>query len=150
VGLLGKPAFLYISNLHSFTSQTCIPLHLKPAFLYISNLHSFTSQTCIPLHLKPAFLYISNLHSFTSQTCIPLHLKPAFLYISNQRFPSFFACGPVLALKNNHRSYILAHVNIECLDDRYPKLKIYISEMILDSYKYIPVAYATMHTMVLP
>jgi hypothetical protein len=76
--------------------------------------------------------------------------KPALLYISNQCFPTFFACGPVLALKNNYRSYILAHVNIECLNDRYPKLKIYISDVILDSRKLIPVAYATMHTMVLP
>jgi hypothetical protein len=73
--------------------------------------------------------------------------KPAFLYISNQCFPNLFARGPVLALKNNH---ILAHVNIECLDDRYPKLKIYISEMNLGSNEYIPVAYATMHSMVLP
>jgi hypothetical protein len=30
------------------------------------------------------------------------------------------------------------------MDDRYPKLKIYISELILDSYKYMPVAYVTM------
>jgi hypothetical protein len=28
---------------------------------------------------------------------------------------------------------------IQCLHDRYPKLKIYISELILDSHEYIPV-----------
>jgi hypothetical protein len=44
----------------------------------------------------------------------------------------------------------LAHVNIECSDDRYPKLKIYVSELILDGYESIPVAYITMHCMILP
>jgi hypothetical protein len=41
--------------------------------------------------------------------------------------------------------HILAHVDMEFLDERYPKLKIYISEMILDSYEHIPVAYVKMH-----
>jgi len=36
--------------------------------------------------------------------------------------------------------HILAHINREYADDRYPKLKIYISELIADSYQYIPVA----------
>jgi hypothetical protein len=36
--------------------------------------------------------------------------------------------------------HILAYVKIECPDDRYPKLKICISELILDSYEYILVA----------
>jgi hypothetical protein len=35
--------------------------------------------------------------------------------------------------------YILAHANTGCPDDRYPKLKIYISDLISDSYQYIPV-----------
>jgi hypothetical protein len=30
-------------------------------------------------------------------------------------------------------SQTFVHVNIQCLDDRYPKLTIYISEFILDS-----------------
>jgi len=37
------------------------------------------------------------------------------------------------------------HVNVECPDDRYPKFKIYISELMLVRYKYVPVAYITMH-----
>jgi len=41
--------------------------------------------------------------------------------------------------------HILAHANMEFQDDRYPKLKIYISEMILDSYEHIPVAFVKMH-----
>jgi hypothetical protein len=34
--------------------------------------------------------------------------------------------------------HILAHVHMEFAEERYPKLKIYISELISDSYKYIP------------
>jgi hypothetical protein len=43
---------------------------------------------------------------------------------------------------------ILAAVNLECPDDRCPKLKIYIKEVISDSYEYIPVAYVTMHCVI--
>jgi hypothetical protein len=32
--------------------------------------------------------------------------------------------------------HIFVHVNTECPDDRYPKLGINISELILDSYEY--------------
>jgi hypothetical protein len=39
----------------------------------------------------------------------------------------------------------LAHVYIECPDDSCSKLKIHVSELILDSYEYIPVAYVTIH-----
>jgi hypothetical protein len=46
--------------------------------------------------------------------------------------------------------HVVTHVNIECPDARYPKLNIYISELILDSYEYMPVAYVTMHCMILP
>ena len=44
-------------------------------------------------------------------------------------------------------SHILAHVNIEWQNDRDPKLKT-ISELTLDSYEYIPVAYTTMRCMI--
>jgi hypothetical protein len=44
--------------------------------------------------------------------------------------------------------HIHAHVNIEHPNDRYPKLKMYISEIILDIYEYIPVAYVRMHCMI--
>jgi len=42
---------------------------------------------------------------------------------------------------------ILAHVNVECLDDMCPKLIFYITELILGSYKYVPTAYVTIHCM---
>jgi hypothetical protein len=44
--------------------------------------------------------------------------------------------------------HILADVNIEYPHDRYPKLKMYIQELILDSYEYIKVTYVTMHCMI--
>jgi hypothetical protein len=50
--------------------------------------------------------------------------------------------------KKTTNPHILAHANEECLDDGYPKLKIYISKLVLDSYKYIAVAYVTMICMV--
>lgn len=37
-----------------------------------------------------------------------------------------------------------AHVNTEFADDKYSNLKIYISKLTLDSYKYITVAYITL------
>jgi hypothetical protein len=39
----------------------------------------------------------------------------------------------------------IAHVNVECPGDRYPKSKVYISELMLDSYEYIPAANVRMH-----
>jgi hypothetical protein len=41
--------------------------------------------------------------------------------------------------------HIFAYVNIQWLDGKPPKLKIYISELILDTYKYIPASHQTMH-----
>jgi hypothetical protein len=34
--------------------------------------------------------------------------------------------------------YIVSHVNVGCKNDRYPDFKICISEVISDSYGYIP------------
>jgi hypothetical protein len=60
---------------------------------------------------------------------------------------SFLLADPFRLRKIATNPHILAHVNIACLDDWYPQLKIYISELILDSYEHIPVAYVTMHCM---
>jgi hypothetical protein len=65
--------------------------------------------------------------------------------IPGQGFPNFLLADPSWIQKITADPHILAHVNMEFLDDRYPKLKIYISEMILDSYEHIPVAYVKMH-----
>ena len=47
--------------------------------------------------------------------------------VLGQFFPKSFACGPLLASKNNHESSVLANVHLDCPDDRYQKLKLYIS-----------------------
>jgi len=39
---------------------------------------------------------------------------------------------------------LLPHINIECQGDRYPELEIHVSELILVSYEYVPIAYFTM------
>ena len=43
--------------------------------------------------------------------------------------------------KTTTNRHILAHVNIYFTDDRSTKLDIYISELILDSYEHMPLAY---------
>jgi hypothetical protein len=44
--------------------------------------------------------------------------------------------------------HILADAHIKFPHDRYPKLKIYIKELILDSDEYIEITYVTMHCMI--
>jgi hypothetical protein len=51
--------------------------------------------------------------------------------------PKILLTDPFWLRKITTDSHILAQVNIECPDDRYPKLKIYISELILNNYEYI-------------
>jgi hypothetical protein len=46
--------------------------------------------------------------------------------------------------------YILPHGSIVFPDGLYAKLKMFISELILDKYECIPVAYITMHCMIRP
>jgi hypothetical protein len=67
-----------------------------------------------------------------------------------QGFPNSFAREALLASKITTDPRILAHINTEGACDRYPKLKSYISELILDSYEHTPVAYVTMHCMIGP
>jgi hypothetical protein len=44
--------------------------------------------------------------------------------------------------------HILADLNTERPNGRYPKLNIHISELILDNYKYIPVAHVKMYCVI--
>jgi len=44
--------------------------------------------------------------------------------------------------------HILDEVNTGCMDVSYPKLKINVSELILDNYKYTPVAHVTRHGII--
>jgi len=45
-------------------------------------------------------------------------------------------------------SHILAHVHVVWADDRFPKLKIAISEQILNRHLYVSVTYLTLHRMI--
>jgi hypothetical protein len=63
-------------------------------------------------------------------------------------FQNDFACGLIWLRKITTDPDFLAHVEIGCSDDTYSKLKNYISELILDSYECMPVAYVTMHYMI--
>lgn len=78
-----------------------------------------------------------------------LHVKQYLVIcITNglpQCFHKIFAHGLLLATKKNH-----AHINRDYADDRYQKLKNYISELIADSYQYIPVANLETICMVWP
>jgi hypothetical protein len=53
-----------------------------------------------------------------------MHLK-----YSIPDFPSVFARRPFWFRKITTDPHIPAHVNIDCLDGRYPKIIIYVSEM---------------------
>jgi hypothetical protein len=75
-------------------------------------------------------------------------VAPSDLIVRSSVSQTFLLKGPFWLRKITTNHHILAHVNIDCPDDRYPKLNICISEMILDSYAYIPVAYVTMHCMI--
>ena len=55
---------------------------------------------------------------------------------------------PLVASRITTDPQILAYVNTECPDYGYPKLKLYISKLILDSYEYIPSEHVTMHCIV--
>jgi hypothetical protein len=46
--------------------------------------------------------------------------------------------------------HILANVNTECPDAKYPELNFSISELNLTSHEYKPAAYVTMHCMIWP
>ena len=64
-------------------------------------------------------------------------------------FPKFFLPpDPFRFRKIATDSHILADVNIECPDERYPKLNIYFSELILGSHEYTTVAYVTIHCII--
>jgi hypothetical protein len=61
---------------------------------------------------------------------------------------TYLLADPFRLRKITTDPHILAHVNKECTGDRYPKLKICISELISDSDEYISIAYVTMHCMI--
>jgi len=65
----------------------------------------------------------------------------------NPVIPKRFCSRMLFAFTKTADPHILAHVNIKWPDCSYPKLKMYISELILDTYEYVPVAYVTVHSI---
>ena len=59
----------------------------------------------------------------------------------------FLIADPFWFRKITADPHIISHVNVECPDDRYTKLKICISVLILESYECMPVAYVEMRCM---
>jgi len=86
---------------------------------------------------EPVILLLLN--HITNDMCAPVQCSPDFLLVK-----------PFWLQKITKDPHILADINIECLDDKLPKFKIYISEQILDRYQYIPLAYITIHCIILP
>jgi hypothetical protein len=76
------------------------------------------------------------------------------LYISVSQ--CFLLTGPFRLRTITTDPHILRHKNIVCPDDRYPKFKIHIPELIFRELrtvpaaveKYIPAAYVTMHYII--
>jgi len=50
------------------------------------------------------------------------------------RFPNFLVLRLLSIWKITTDPHILTHINIQCTDNRYPKLNIYNSELILVRY----------------
>jgi hypothetical protein len=78
---------------------------------------------------------------------LPRHRNQT-LYISIS--PTFMLADPFWLRKITADLHTLSYVNIRVVhpDDRYPTLKICISELMVDSYEYTPVAYVAMHCMI--
>jgi hypothetical protein len=69
------------------------------------------------------------LHYTHIAALLPDSLKPLF--------PKMFCADPFSLRKITTDPHILAQVNVKCPDERYPKLDIFIAELILGSYEYI-------------
>jgi len=66
-----------------------------------------------------------------------------------QCFPNiFFLADPLWLRKITMDPPILAHKNIQCQDDRCPKVNIYISVKVLGRYEYTLVEYIILNCMI--
>jgi hypothetical protein len=93
-------------------------------------------STCVPVkHL----CYIPEHHDIRQNTVKCALFFQGFLkYLRNE------------SLSTGEENVMVSHFILWRVDDRYPKLKCYIPELISDSYKYILVPYVTMHCMIWP
>ena len=102
-------------------------------------LHLFTVdlQNTIPrfplqsgIHLKEPKIS-TTLEAFDQKKNIGMQAE--MLDLLRQRFPKFLLAHPFWLQKVTTDPHILVHANTECPDNRYPKSKIYISDLISDS-----------------
>jgi hypothetical protein len=99
--------------------------------------------------LPEVFLICPYNLDFENKTCsLKVKAVAPVLYASISQ--SYVLTDPFWLQKITMDPHILAHISIQFSDDRYPKLQIYTSELILDSCEYIPIAYVTMHCMICP
>jgi len=73
-----------------------------------------------------------------------------FLYVYDRVPQPFFARELLLTSNITTDPHILANVKVVRSNDRYPKLKIYISELSFDSYEHIPGSYVTVYCKIWP
>jgi hypothetical protein len=57
------------------------------------------------------------------------------MYIHLSVSQTVLACGPLFTWKITTDAHILVDMYIECPDDKQPRLKIYIPELLLASYR---------------
>jgi len=62
--------------------------------------------------------------------------------------PNFLLADYFSFRKITTDEHILADLNTDLPGDSYPNLNIYISELILDRYKYIPVVHVKMYCVI--
>ena len=95
----------------------------------------------------PSFLYVDDNCQISYGSIVLLEMTDN---LSRAAFPKvfFFTRFPNRFRKIPTDPHILAHVNKDRPNYRYPELEIYISELIFDSYQYITVAHVTVHCMI--
>ena len=95
--------------------------------------------------LASAVLYCCTL---TTEYCLLRRNRKFASHMHPHCFPSFLVGGPRLASRNNRGSSHPCSRKYWCPDVKYPKLKIYVSELIVGRYQYVPVAHVTMQCMI--
>ena len=89
------------------------------------------------VHEISNFLW-NEMYLYRFHKSLPLHAIKEYAVCV---FQTFLPVDPFCLRKIITDPHILADVNTGCPDDRYPKLKIYISELIFDNYEYKQLAH---------
>ena len=131
---------------HRYSKGCCCILNAQPLWKVHITLCSLTSNSS-ENRSGPFFSWQVKSNIKGPLVKLAITLKQDTLYSASQ---TFLLADPFWFWKITTDSHILAHVNLQCPDNTYPKLKICISEVTSDSYKYIPAVYVIMHYMIWP